>query len=443
MWAALVMVLLAGPKGPALQPSAIGPALQPTAEIVAAIQIQGNTATPDEEVRRLADVRVGMLFEETTVDAVAARLRTAKKFDRVEVRKRFASIADPSQITLVIIVDEGPVKIVMTGDPDSPTRIVKKRLPNVLVLPILSREDGYGVTYGARLTLPDPQWMGKRSRIMFPLSWGGNKQAGIDLEKRLDGGIIDRVTAGASISRRANLAFDQDDDRARLFVRGEHEFSRVLRLGASTGWQRASFEGVADQFVQVGGDVVFDTRVDPILARNAVYGRASWEHLSFGNGPLSAPAQLGGYTGYQGSANRNTLEGRGYLGLIKQAVLEGRVLREDSDRPLPPYLQPELGGLSTLRGFRTGSFVGDTMVAMSAEIVVPLTSPLKLGRFGVSAFLDRGTAYRKGERFSDQTLEEGYGGAVWFAAAFLRLNIAVGHGRGASTRVHVGGNVTF
>jgi len=54
-----------------------------------AIQIQGNTATPDEEVRRLADVRVGMPFEETTVDAVAARLRTAKKFDRVEVRKRF------------------------------------------------------------------------------------------------------------------------------------------------------------------------------------------------------------------------------------------------------------------------------------------------------------------------------------------------------------------
>ena len=374
---------------------------------------------------------------------MAARLRAAKKFDRVEVRKRFASIADPSQITLVIIVDEGPVKIVMTGDPDSPTRVVKKRLPNILILPIFGREDGYGLTYGARLTLPDPHWMGKRSRIMFPLSWGGNKQAGIDLEKRIDGGIIDRVTAGASISRRANLAFDQDDDRARLFVRGEHEFARVLRLGASTGWQRASFEGVADQFAQVGGDVVFDTRVDPILARNAVYGRASWEHLSFGDGPLSTPAQPGGYAGYQGSANRTTLEGRGYLGLVKQAVLEGRVLREDSDRPLPPYLQPQLGGLSTLRGFRTGSFVGDTLVAMSAEVVLPLTSPLKLGKFGVSAFVDRGTAYSKGERFSDQTLQEGYGGGVWFAAAFLRLNIAVAHGRGATTRVHVGGNVTF
>ena len=176
-----------------------------------------------------------------------------------------------------------------------------------------------------------------------------------------------------------------------MYVRGEHEFSRVLRLGASTGWQRASFDGVADQFGQVEGDVVFDTRTDPILARNAVYGRASWEHLNFGNGSPATPSQPGGYTGYQGSAIRTPLEGRGYLGIFGQAcVLEGRVLREDSDRPLPPYLQPELGGLSTLRGFRTGSFVGDTLVAMSAEIVLPLTSPMKLGKLGVSAFIDRG-----------------------------------------------------
>jgi len=455
MWAALVMLLVAGPDRPGISTSlteargsaeragAAEPALQQASETVAAIQIQGNTATPDEEVRRIAEVRVGMPFDSATADAVAARLRAAKRFESVEVRKRFASIEDPSQIALVIIVDEGPVKIVMTGDPNSPTRVVRKRLPNMLVLPILSREDGFGITYGARLTLPDPHWMGKRSRVMFPMTWGGTKQAAVDLEKRLDGGVIDRVTAGASISRRANLAFGQNDDRARLFVRGEHEFARVLRLGASTGWQRASFEGVADQFVQVGSDIVYDTRVDPILARNAVYGRASWEHLAFGDGALSTPAEPGGYGGYRGSANRTTLDGRGYLGLIRQAVLEGRILREDSDRQLPPYLQPQLGGLTTLRGFRTGSFVGDTLVAMSAELVVPLTSPIRLAKFGVSTFVDRGTVYAKGGRLGDQTFQEGYGAGVWFAAAFFRLNIAVAHGRGASTRVHVGGNITF
>ncbi len=210
----------------------------------------------------MADVRVGMPFDAATVDAVAGRLRATKRFDSVEVRKRFASIDDPSQIALVIIVDEGPVKIVMTGDPDSPTRVARKRLPNMLILPILNREDGYGITYGARLTLPDPQWLGKRSRVTFPLTWGGTKQAAVDIEKRLEGGVIDRVTASASISRSQNLAYDQDDDRAAVSVRGEHEFARVLRVGASTGWQRASFEGVGDQFVQASADVVFDTRVD-------------------------------------------------------------------------------------------------------------------------------------------------------------------------------------
>jgi hemolysin activation/secretion protein len=137
------------------------------------------------------------------------------------------------------------------------------------------------------------------------------------------------------------------------------------------------------------------------------------------------------------------LDGRGYLGLIGQSVLAVRAVREDSSRALPAYLQPQLGGLSTLRGFRAGSFVGDTLVAMSTELVVPLTSPIKLAKFGVTAFVDRGAVYTRGERFSDQTLHDGYGGSVWFAAAFFRLNIAVAHGRGASTRVHAGGNVTF
>ena len=210
----------------------------------------------------------------------------------------------------------------------------------------------------------------------------------------------------------------------------------MLRLGAGTGWQRASFEGVADTFASAGADIVLDTRTDPILARNAVYGRASIDHLDFGAGPDDGRH-------YRGSVNRSTLDGRGYLGLIRQTVLAVRALREDSDRPLPAYLQPELGGISTLRGFRAGSFVGDTLVSMSTELVVPLTSPIKIAKFGVTGFLDRGTVYHKGERFSDQTLQEGYGGGVWFAAAFFRLNVAVAHGRGATTRVHVGGNVTF
>ena len=45
----------------------------------------------------------------------------------MEVLQRFASIADPLQIAVVIIVDEGPVKIERTDDADAPTRVVRSR----------------------------------------------------------------------------------------------------------------------------------------------------------------------------------------------------------------------------------------------------------------------------------------------------------------------------
>src|SRR5262249_20644549 len=151
--------------------------LAPQAPVVAGIQIQGNTATPDEEVRRLADIHVGMPFDEAMIEQVAARLRAAKRFEQVEVRKRFASIADASQIMVVIDVDEGRVKIVMTDDPENPTKVVRNRFPNRLILPILRRDDEVGITYGARLTAPEPRLFGKNSRVMYPITWGGVKQA--------------------------------------------------------------------------------------------------------------------------------------------------------------------------------------------------------------------------------------------------------------------------
>jgi hypothetical protein len=353
---------------------------------------------------------------------VAARLRATKRFERVQVLKRFASIADPTQILLVVIVDEGPVKVEMTGDPDRPTRVVRDRRLNLMLLPVLGFEDGYGFTYGVRLARPDI--LGKQSRLAFPLTWGGEKKAGAELEKIIPRGPIDRLIAGASLSRRTNPFFDEDDDRRRVWIRGERELVRGVRAGATAGWQRVSFFDADDRFTHAGADVVVDTRVDPILPRNAVYARAAWERLSLG-------------------MNRTELDARGYIGAIGQSVVALRALRLDSSEPLPPYLKPLLGGMANLRGLPAGTAAGDTLVATSAELIVPLTSPLSVGKIGVSAFVDAGTVYDKSARFSDQTLKQGYGGSLWFSAAFLRLNIAVAHGRGSSTRVHVGGNVSF
>ena len=424
MWAAVVLLLSGGPAA-----FASADAVWQGRETVAAIQVHGNTVTKDDEVRRLAGIEVGSPVDANTVEEVAARLRTAKQFENVQVLKRFASIADPTQILLVIIVDEGPVHIERTGDPASPTRVVRSHHLGLMIMPVLTREDGYGFTYGARLARQTVA--GRNSRVSFPLTWGGEKKAGADFEKAIEHAPIDRITAGTSISRRTNPFYERDDDRQRVWVRVERELVPAVRIGATAGWQHGSFLSADDRFAHGGVDIVLDTRVDPNLPRNAVFAKASWEQLGIGRS--DSPAKAGHYV----------LDGRGYVGLFRQNVLALRALRDAADRPLPLYLQPLFGGMANVRGFKAGTSAGDILVAYSAELLVPLTSALSVGKIGLSAFADRGAVYNVGERLRDQSLKQGYGGGVWFSAAFLKLNIAVAHGRGSSTRLHVGGNVSF
>jgi outer membrane protein assembly factor BamA len=398
-------------------------------EVVAEIRIHGNVLTPDADVRRLAGVDIGAPFTSDTPASVVDRLKASHRFERVEVLKRFASIADPSQIVLVVVVDEGPVKIEAFEDADKPAHIVPRGGLGLMFLPLISFEDGYGFTYGAQLTRPGIA--GAHSRLSFPLTWGGDKRAAVQLEKNFDRGsrVLTRVESGASVSRRTNPFFDKDDDRDRIWLRGERALGSSIIAGGTAAWQHVSFGGASDRFTQAGADITFDTRLDPMLARNAVYARASLDHLGFDN---SAAA-----------VNRTGLEARGYVGLPGQTILVVRALREGADGPLPPYLQPLLGGMANLRGFRAGTAAGDTLVAGSVEVRVPLSSPLSIGKFGVNAFVDAGAVYDSGQRLADQTLRRGIGGGVWFSAAFLRLNLAVAHGVGATTRVHFGAGVSF
>lgn len=394
--------------------------------VVAAVQVRGNVATPDEEVRRLAGVEIGMPAAPGLVESATARLRASRRFDRVEVLERYASISDPTKIVIVLIVDEGAVSIQRTGDPDHPVKVVRRRWPDLLVAPLFGNESGYGLTYGALLTRPEPA--GKESRIAFPLTWGVQRRAGADFEKRFPGGWLTRIETGGSVGRRINPHFDTADDRRTVYFRGEHQFSRSLRVNGLASLQHASFEDVSDRFSTVAAEVIFDTRIDPFLARDAVYLRATTSRLTFDQ---------------RDTVTRTDLEAHGYLGLCAQTILVASARRNGADGPLPDYLKPLIGGPFTVRGFKSGTAAGDSAVTGSLELRVPLTSPLTFARIGVSGFVDAGTAYDNGQRFADQHLMRGVGGSVWLAAAILRINVAVAHGAGATTRVHVYGNLLF
>jgi outer membrane protein assembly factor BamA len=202
-------------------------------------------------------------------------------------------------------------------------------------------------------------------------------------------------------------------------------------VGGGARLANVRFAAADDTFVAPRVDVTLDTRTDPAFPRNAVHAVAALEQLRFDGGPRIA---------------RRTLDARGYVGLFRSSVLALRVTTSQSRDPLPRYEQALLGGISTLRGYDFGYRVGDNLATLSAEVRVPFTSPVYMGKFGVKAFVDAGTVYPAGEKLSDQTMERGVGGGVFITWAVLRMGLDVAWPVTADTHkpnFHFGLGVTF
>jgi len=157
-------------------------------EVIAVIQVHGNTISPTDEVVALSGLAVGASFSEAVRADAEQRLQKSGRFQDVEVLKRFASISDLTQITVLIRIDDGPVRIdpPLPGIPGGlPTpgvpQAVRRGPLNVMFAPILTAEDGYGFTYGARFAVTGHR--NTRQRIAVPLSWGGDKRAGVEFQK--------------------------------------------------------------------------------------------------------------------------------------------------------------------------------------------------------------------------------------------------------------------
>ena len=397
---------------------------QGTPGVVGEVRVHGNHTTPDDKVLAIVGEVVGKPATEALVAEVIDKLERSGQFDSVEVRKRFRSIDNPDDILLMIVVDEFPgVDPLDNYKPPSP---VRRFWTSGMFLPILSSEDGYGLTYGGRVSFVDR--FGPRSRITIPLSWGGERQARVQAERTFRTGPIDRIAAEAGIGRRVNPHYEISDRRTAFSARAESAVQRWLRVGAGGGVDDVTFGDVADTITRVGADVTVDTRVDPAFPRNAV-------HATFGIERMNFEAL---------TANRRTADIRGYVGLFRGTVLALRGLSITSNAALPAYEHNLLGGAANLRGYDAGFKANDNVAAVSAELRIPITSPLSIGRFGVKAFVDAGTAYRFGEALEDQTrFDRGIGGGVYLHMTVLSLSLDVARSREGNTRYHFGLGVTF
>ena len=401
--------------------SASVPLVADAQETIAEIRVHGNHTTPDADVIGLSGLKPGDAASEARLGEAEQALRTSNRFDDVEVRKRFRSIENPTDILVIIVVDE---RAGVSADDLTPGFGQRVRSA-ILWLPIFNYADGYGLTYGIRPAFADP--IGGDSRLSFPLSWGGERRAGVELERSFHD---QRTRAGVAfwVNRRVNPAFDVPDLREQVRFEADHAIVNWMRVGASA---RIAHVELGDDYsarhTAGGPHVTFDTRIDPLFPRNAIHAQVGWEAIAFESG----------------NAGQFTTDARGYIGLVRSTVLALRGQLVRSDGPLPQAEQPLLGGADTLRGYRAGHRVGDSLAALSAELRVPLNSPLRVSQFGVKGFIDAGTVWNAGTSLADQRFDRGVGAGVFLGAAVAMLDLDVAWPQDGKPRVHFSMGISF
>ena len=390
--------------------------------------MHGNAYLTDDDVIRLAGVAVGTTLDGAEIDAIRKRLEDSGRFDTVEVRKRYRSLTDTTDVALVLLVHERPgVRSVDDGIGAvlNPIRRVKSRL---MFLPIITYADGYGFTYGGRVSTVDLLGIGER--LSVPLTWGGMRRAALEFERPFKRGPLTRIESSLAIWNRENPRFEIRDQRVELKGRAERVFADIVRLGVEGSRATVSFADLDDRLTTFGGNVALDTRGDPAFPGNAILLSAGWTAMNF----RSLPTRV----------NRYTSDARGYLRLYRQSVVAARAQYVAADATLPPYERLLLGGSSTVRGFRTGSFDGDRSFVTSLEFRTPITSVLSGAKLGVTAFMDAGKIWDFGQSLDDATWRQGVGGGVFLIAPLVRINLDVAYGlKTGNTRLHVSSGFTF
>ena len=391
-------------------------------ERITEVRVHGNHATPDVDIVKLSGLAAGQDAGDAQLRAAEKRLKDTGRFENVELRRRYLSIADSSQVLIMIVVDEHPA-VTPTNLTPSPMRKLARMQ---MYLPILKHTDGYGMTYGVRVALADA--LGDRSRVSVPLTWGAERRVGLEAERLFDRGPFSVVRGGVGLYRRVNPHYGLPDTRREARAEAERTVTDWFRVGTGARVANVRFGDAYDARHTAGGAfMVFDTRIDPAFPRNAVHARLGWERVDF----------------QTGRADRLLTDVRGYVGIGGSTVLALRGQLAQSRTALPFAEQPMLGGSDSLRGYPTGYRADDNMAAGTIEVRQPLNSPLSFGRFGVKAFVDAGTVWAAGGRLGDQQFERGIGGGIYFGAGPFIMDLDIAKPQTGNIRAHFGMGVTF
>ena len=206
-------------------------------ETIAEIRVHGNHTTPDADVLSLSGLQAGAPATDERLRAAEQALRESGRFETAQVLKRFRSLDDPTDILVMIVVQERPAT---TPDDLTPSPFRRLRATQQW-LPILDYADGYGLTYGARTGFRNAA--GSRSRLSRAALWGGERRAAAELERSFDSGPLSLARAAVAVSRRVNPHYEQSDVRTGLRLEAERACCRgctPARTAGSNRWTSAA-----------------------------------------------------------------------------------------------------------------------------------------------------------------------------------------------------------
>jgi hypothetical protein len=264
------------------------------------------------------------------------RGRAKERDTEREYERKFNKVAlvtfGSGGVVIILIVREHPAAEELPAP--APLRPFRKAIGKALFLPILQYTDGYGFTYGLRTSFVNA--LGRDGRVSVPLTWGGTKRAAVELDKTTKAGPFTSLLGGASISRRTNPFYEQDDDRRQVWMGAARQLSGHLRVGLHGSFAGVTFRGLEDRVGIYGADLTLDTRNDPVFPRNAVLASAGWEVVD----PRAS-----------GRVNRYHVEARGYAGLNRNTLTLALEAVADVGPDFRPAPRPDsrLTGNMTMR----------------------------------------------------------------------------------------------
>ena len=185
-------------------------------------------------------------------------------------------------------------------------------------LPILDYADGYGFTYGARISFVDT--LGARSRISVPFTWGGEREAALEVDRTFERGPFSRVEGARRRSTGARTRITRSTTRARKRACAPSARSRSwLRVGGGARLdQRATSADSTRRYVAPGVDLIVDTRT-----RSGVPAQRRPRH---GRDRAAALRRR------RSTSTRWTSDVRGYVGLFGSSVLALRAAIDPGER---------------------------------------------------------------------------------------------------------------